>query len=226
MDELEVRKLFARVQAVIDGSHIVYTSGKHGPSYVNKDAMYPHTTATSRLCRELATRFADDGVEVVVAPAIGAVILSQHTAFHLTSTSTIEVLGVYAEKETVPIADPEGLGRKCYAETGAFALYRGYDKFVIGKRVLIVEDVLTTGGSVRKVVDVVRKAGGTVVGVGALCNRGGITEHDIGDVPKLVSLMNVRLEAWDEADCVLCLQKVPMNTEVGKGKEFLAKNQK
>jgi len=98
MNEQEVLAILGKVGAIITKSHIVYTSGKHGRTYVNKDALYPHTAETSRLCRTIAERFASDGVEVVIAPAIGGVILSQWTAYHLTEIAGYEVLGTYAEK--------------------------------------------------------------------------------------------------------------------------------
>lgn len=209
MKEQEVLEILARVGAVITDSHIVYTSGKHGSAYVNKDAIYPHTDETSQLCFAFVQHFAGDKVEAVIAPAIGGVILSQWTAFHFSQALDTqgEVLGVYAEKD----------------ENGEFVIKRGYDKLIKGKRVLVVEDVLTTGGSVKKVVEATRAVGGIVIGVGALCNRGGITVADIGNPPKLFALVDVKLDAWDEADCPLCQQGVPINTEVGKGREYLAR---
>ena len=208
MDEREVLEVLGQVGAVITGSHIVYKSGKHGTAYVNKDAIYPHTVATSRLCRAIADQFVRDNVEVVIAPAIGGVILSQWVAHHLTEMSGHEVFGVYAEK----------------VEGGdTFAIRREYDKLVSGRRVLVVEDVLTTGGSARKVVEAAREAGGNVVGLGVLCNRGAITLEDVANPPKLFALVNVTLDAWDEADCPLCAKNVPVNTSVGHGREFLAR---
>ena len=208
MNEQEVLRVLGKVGLVIANSHIVYTSGKHGTAYVNKDAVYPHTKETSDLCRAIAQQFANDGVEVVIAPAIGGVILSQWTANHLTELTGSEVLGVYAEK----------------ADSGdAFIIKRNYDKIVAGKNVLVVEDVLTTGGSAKKVVEATRAIGGKVIGLGVLCNRGGITTQDVADVPELFALANVKLDAWDEADCPLCAQSVPINTDVGKGREYLAR---
>ncbi len=212
MNTQEVLQLLGKVGAVITKSHIVYTSGKHGTAYVNKDAVYPHTLDTSRLCAEIAESFRGDMVEVVIAPAIGGVILSQWTAHHFTlmDRQNREVLGVYAEK----------------SEGGdAFVIKRGYDKLIAGKRVLVVEDVLTTGGSAKKVIEAVRAIGGNVVGLGVLCNRGGIMPQDVADPPKLTALVNVTLDAWDEADCPLCAENVPINTDVGKGREFLARKQ-
>lgn len=224
MIEQEVLQILGKVGAVITNSHIVYTSGKHGSAYVNKDALYPYTAAASRLCHEIAERFKNDEVKAVIAPAIGGVILSQWTAQHLTyMMGSYKVFGVYAEKEVLAIPDPENKDRKCYTETGNFVIKRGYNKLIIGKRVLVVEDVLTTGGSAKKVIEAVRAIGGTVVGLGVLCNRGGIAPQDVADVPKLTALVNMQLDAWDEADCPLCARNVPINTDVGKGREFLAR---
>ncbi len=228
MNEQEVLQVLAKVGAVIAGSHIVYTSGKHGTAYVNKDAVYPHTVETSRLCYAIAERFADDNVEVVIAPAVGGVILSQWVAYNLRMMSSREVLGVYAEKSAVVSEKQEGPTTVLVLTTKPeenFRILRGYDKLVAGARVLVVEDVLTTGGSVKKVVEATRAIGGTVIGVGALCNRGNVTVADIGDVPKLTALVNIKLDAWDEKDCPLCAKGVPVNTDVGKGREFLARKQ-
>lgn len=210
MTEKKVLQILGEVGAVITDSHIVYTSGKHGTAYVNKDAVYPHTVQTSRLCRAIAKEFIHDNVEVVIAPAIGGVILSQWAAYHLTQIIGREVLGVYAEK----------------SENGeVFIIKRGYDRLIVGKNVLVVEDVLTTGGSVKKVIETVRILGGKVVGLGVLCNRGGITPQDVSDVPKLTALVNVKLDAWGGADCPLCKENIPINIDVGKGREFLAQQE-
>ena len=206
MDEQEVLKILGKVNAVVTDSHIVYTSGKHGTAYINKDAVYPHTKETSQLCRAIAERFADSGVEVVIARSIGGVILSQWVAHHLTDITGREVLGVYSEKDG-----------------DSFVIKRGYDKIVQGKKVLVVEDVLTTGGSAKKVIEATRALGGDVVGLGVLCNRGGITPQDVENPPKLFSLINVKFDTWDEAECPMCSKGVLINTDVGKGREFLAR---
>jgi orotate phosphoribosyltransferase len=98
---------------------------------------------------------------------------------------------------------------------------RGYDKFLPGRKVLIVEDVLTTGGSVRKVIELAKNLKAHVAGVGALCNRGGITQESL-QVPLFFPLLTVDLASWSAEECPLCKKGVPINTQVGKGKEFLA----
>jgi orotate phosphoribosyltransferase len=110
------------------------------------------------------------------------------------------VLGVYAEKQ--------GDG---------FVIRRGYDQLGRSKKILVVEDILNTGGSVRKVVDAVRALPADVVGVAALCNRGGVKSKDLGNVPQVFALMDISLEAWEPEDCPLCKKGMPINTQVGKG---------
>ncbi len=200
-----VKEILEQTTAIVTSSHIVYTSGRHGESYINKDAVYPHTQETSELCQMIAENFADQDVQVVVGPALGGIILSQWTAFHLSRITDKEVLGVYAEKQ----AD------------GTLALTRGYANLVAKKRILVVEDVLTTGGSVKKVLEALKSLDAYVIGVGALCNRGGVTPEQIG-ATRLDTLINVVMKDWAASECPLCDSGVPINTTVGKGKEFLA----
>jgi len=210
MDSKDVLEILRNCGALITDSHIVYTSGRHGDTYINKDAIYPHTAVTSKLCKEIAEWFEDFGCEIVVAPAIGGVILSQWTAYHLNAPTSVnrvgEVLGIYAEKSD---------------DGQTFEFHRSYDKLIPGKKVLVVEDVLTTGGSVQKVVEAVRRLNGKVEGVGAICNRGGVTRKDIGDVPELYALLDINLDSFPEAECPLCAKHIPINIEVGKGREYL-----
>ncbi|MCX6813731.1 MAG: phosphoribosyltransferase family protein [Candidatus Azambacteria bacterium] len=210
MDDQKVLQILGKVGAVITNSHVVYPSGKHGTTYVNKDTLYAHPLETSKLCREMALRWLEEGessnrsVDVVIAPAIGGVILSQWTAYHLSEITGREIFGVYAEK----------------VENGdAFVIKRGYDKIVAGKNVLVVKDVLTIGGSAKKVIEAVRALGGNIIGLGVLCNCEGVTPHDVADPPKLFAL--VKLDAWDEDECKRtgpCSRGVPINTDVGRGK--------
>lgn len=210
MSEQDVLQILGRIGAIISNSHIVYTSGKHGTAYVDKDRIYPHPKQTSFLCRLIADQFGVLGTipDAVVAPEKGGIILSQWVAHHLSKFFSKEVLAYYAEK----------------TDDGGFVIRRGgAAEMIPGKKVLVVEDVLTTGGSARKVVEVTRAMGGDVIGLGVICNRGGVTRQDVGDPPKLFALVNVKLDAWDEADCPLCAKGVVINTDVGKGREFLAR---
>ena len=207
MSEQMVLKIFEDVGAILKGGHFVYTSGKHGSVYVNKDAIYPFNRKTSFLGSLIAKNFFDDDIQTVIGPEKGAIILSQSVGYHLSQALFVDVFSVYAEKDG----------------NGGFEIRRGYDRFVEEKNVLVVEDILNTGGSVKKTIKAVRKIGGNVVGVGCLWNRGGITSESI-DVPKLISLTNLKFDAWNEKECPLCEKGIPISTEVGKGEEFLVRN--
>jgi orotate phosphoribosyltransferase len=101
-------------------------------------------------------------------------------------------------------------------------LKRGYERRLEGKRVLIVEDILTTGNSARHAVEAARKAGGVVDIVAAICNGGELTAEQLG-VSHLVSLLNFKRNTFPGNNCPLCNSGIPINTTVGHGKEFLEK---
>lgn len=199
-----VSRILGDVGAVITNTHVVYTSGMHGSEYVNKDAIYPFTRRIANLCGMIAEHFVESKIEAVIGPALGGIILSQRVADRLTAIYGDEVLAVYAEKDK-----------------DDFVIKRGYDRLLDGKVTLVVEDVLTTGDSARKVVVAARKAGAKIVGVGALCNRGGVTVQDLG-VGELHALLNVSMKAYVRAECPMCQAGVPINKDVGKGREYLA----
>ena len=203
MTEQEVLEALEKTGAVLTNSHFVYASGEHGPDYVNKDALYPHTEMASRIGLAIAERFVNQDIDVVVGPEKGGIILSQWVAYHLSQLTERKVLSVYAEKG---------------AEDN-FVLKRGYDKLIYGKKVLVVEDVLTTGGSGRQVVAAVRACGGKVEACHAICNRGGVKVTDIG-VP-VYALVDISLDTYEEESCPLCTKGKPLVLNIGKGLEFL-----
>lgn len=188
----------------------MYTSGKHGSVYVNKDALYPYTEMTSAVGRLFAEKYKDAGVEVVVGPMLGGIILSQWTAHHLSKLTGREVLSVYTEKDE---------------QQNQIFSRRRYDRHVQGKKTLIVEDITNTGGSAKKVVDAVKSAGGDIVALCVMINRNpAITSATMG--APFETLGVIEAEAFDATACPLCKKGVPINTEVGHGKAFMAKQGK
>lgn len=202
--------ILKRVRAVLINDHFVYTSGKHGSVYINKDALYPHTRETSEIGKMFAEKFKDKNIEVVAAPALGGIILSQWTAYHLSQLTGKEVLGVYTEKT------PD--------KNQIFT--RGYDKLVKGKNVLIIEDLTTTGGSVKKVVNSVKEVGGKIVAVCVMVNRDpkNVTSQVVG--APFSALGTLPAEAYDENKCPLCKKGIPINTSVGHGRKYLTVQKK
>lgn len=202
-----VVEILKEIGAIVTNSHFVYTSGRHGSVYIRKDMLYPHTQQTSDVCLLFAEQAKNEDIDVVVGPSIGGIILSQWTAYHLSKLKRKEILGVFTEKD----------------EDGNQVFKREYDLLVKGKNILVVEDLTTTGGSVRKVVDSVHAAGGSVKRVSVMVNRDPdlVTEKTVG--APLSSLGIVKADSYDESDCPLCKQGVPVNTAVGHGKKYLEK---
>ncbi|MBP9757272.1 MAG: phosphoribosyltransferase [Candidatus Pacebacteria bacterium] len=205
MDEAGVLDILQKVGAFRAG-HFVGVSGLHLDTYVNKNAMYPYTREMSKLCLEIANRFKGRNIEAVVGPATGGIILSQWVAYHLSELEGREVYSVYSDK------DADG-----------FVIKRGYNELIKGKNILVVEDLVTTGGSLRKVIDVARTEGANIIAAVAICNRGAVTREMAGNPPEFMSMLTVELDQWPEGECDLCKRNIPINTDVGHGKDYLAK---
>jgi len=212
----KVLKILEEVDAMLLNDHLVLTSGKHSSAYIRKDKLYPHTTVTSDVCSLIAEDMKDKNIDIVVGPALGGIVLSQWTAYHLTKKTGREVLSVFSEKhyDDKQIYDRPQM------------LKRGYDQLVKGKRVLIVEDLTATGASVKKVVDKVKEAGGEVVCVYVLLNRNPEEVNSEFMGAPFESLAVYEVEAYEPKNCPLCKKGVPINTEIGHGKEFLEKQKK
>jgi len=206
--EVRVKQILSEKNAIITNSHVVYTSGEHGSAYINKDAIYPHPNEIGEICEMFAEEFKDKNVEVVAGPAVGGVILESLTAQYLTRITGKTIKGVYAEKQ------PDG----------SFIFGRGYADFIVGKNVLVTEDILTTGGSVAEVIRAINKLEGRVVGLSVIADRREDKTKDIEGV-KPTALVKIDMEKYKPEACTLCETGVPINTQVGKGKKYLAEKQ-
>jgi orotate phosphoribosyltransferase len=191
--------------ALLTDGHFAYVSGEHGSGWIDKDAVYVHTERTSELGRLLAEAWAGLGAEVVCGPATGGLIMAQWTAHHLGA------LAVFGEH-------PKGFHE---GDARPFALQRHYERVVPRRRVLVVDDVVNTGYSLRGTAAAVRDAGGEVVGAGAVVNRGGATAAALG-VPELRYLLDHPLDSWPADECPLCRDGAPVNTEYAHGRDFVA----
>ncbi len=201
----KVVDILKKVNAVITDSHIVLTSGRHSDAYINPDALLPHPLEVTEIAELFAQKFQHEEIDVVVGPAIGGIVLSTWVAYHLTKLKGKEVLGLFTEKTV----------------DNNQVVERGFDKFIKGKKVLIVEDITATGGSVKKVVDRIRETGGEVAAVSVIVNRDikNVTETVVG--APFSWLDEIAIESFEEKDCPMCKAKKPINTTVGHGKEYL-----
>ena len=158
--------------------HFRLSSGRHSDLFVQKFRVLEDPVLAAGLGSRLAGHF-EGAFDVVAAPAVGAIVLGFS-------------VGLAAEKRVI------------FAERveGDMAFRRGFE-LAKGERVLVVEDVITTGGSAREVVELVEEAGGEVVGVAALIDRGDPSRPPELGAP-LTSLARLTIDSWDEAECPLC----------------------
>lgn len=175
------------VGAILDG-HFLLTSGKHSPAFVQCSQILQHPAEASALGATLAQRFADLGVTVVVGPAMGGVLLAHEVA------RALGVRGAFTEKQN-----------------GAQVFRRGFH-LTPDDRVLLVEDVLTTGGSVLRSAAAVRATGALVVGVGLIIDRtAGKAAEALGFGPevRVESLALLDAPAFLADQCPLCRDGAP-----------------
>ena len=173
-------ELLAERGAVLAG-HFLLTSGKHSDIYVEKARMLEDPALVLRFADEMASWH--DGVEAVVSPAVGAIPLG----FAVALAGGARFL--FAERED-----------------GAMALRRGF-RLRPGERVLVVEDVVTTGGSATEVWDLIRADGAEPLGVAALVDR------SVGDLPfPLRALVQVEAGVYEPDHCPLCADGVPIES--------------
>ena len=195
--------------ALLEGDHFVYISGQHGSGWIDKDAVYPHTERTSALGALIAQAVAGERIEVVCGPATGGLILAQWVAHHLGA------LAVFGEHGEITKDEHHAEGKR------PFVIKRGYDRLVSERRVLVVDDVVNTGFSIRGTIEAVRSYGGIVDIAASVCNRGALAPERIG-VTRLIDLTDIELDSWAREQCPLCREGMPVNTAYAHGADFVA----
>lgn len=209
----ETLEILLECNAVLKDDHFVYVSGDHGSGWINKDVIFPDPKRVRRLSELLADAIVDIEFDVICGPATGGLILSQSIA------SILGVTSVFAEHDPSWKKDSDGGLR------APFILKRGYDKLVSNRRVIVVDDIVNVGFSVLSTANAVSRAGGEVVAVATLVNRGNIDTSKL-ETNELIYLLEYDIPAWPESKCELCRDGIPINTEYGHGQDFLLKKKK
>ena len=200
------RSMLEDCSALIVDDHFVYASGHHGPGWIAKDVINMDPTRPYALGCMLAEAIEESGCapDLICGPAIGGVISAQYTALAL------GVECVFADR--VRIDDSE-----------EFCLKRRYDEAVSGRRVLIVDDVINTGHSIKLVRSALEAAGGEVIAVAAWISRGNVGAKSFG-VDTFVYLDEVHLPSHPAETCELCARSVPINKHYAHGADFIVRN--
>jgi orotate phosphoribosyltransferase len=162
--------------------HFLLSSGQHSNRYIQCAQALMVPRYAEALGKSLAAHFSEANIDTVVGPALGGIIIAYEVA------RALGVKAIFTEREQ-----------------GRMVLRRGF-KIAPGERVLVVEDVLTTGGSVREVMAVVSEAGGTIAGVGALVNR---NPENLALSVSLAALLTIAVTSFDPEKCPLCKEGIP-----------------
>lgn len=189
MTQEEILHLF-RETGVWQEGHFLLSSGNHSRAYLQCALVLQYPQHAERLVRPLAEAFRDAGVDVVAAPAMGGILVGYELA------RALGVRAIFAEREE-----------------GRLRFRRGL-RVEAGERALVAEDVVTTGGSVKEVLERVVEAGGVPVGVAALVDRsGGQVEFGV----PFRALIALTLEHYPPEACPLCRQGLPITKPGSRG---------
>ncbi len=179
-----VEEIFRDTGAYLDG-HFLLHSGRHSPRYLEKFQVLQWPRRTERLCAAIALAAHALRPETVAGPTTGGIIVAHEVARQLGTRA------VYAER----------------AETGGRELRRGFE-LRRGERVLVVDDIMSTGGSVRETIEAIERSGGEVVGVAVLADRSD-GRATFGAIP-LIALWQVSIPTFAPEECRQCAQGAPL----------------
>lgn len=180
----EVMKKFKDAGAIQKG-HFKLTSGVHSDTYIQCAQVMQHPEFMHNLCSELGKKFRGDDIDVIVGPAIGGIIMAHVMARVLGPW----VRAIFTERENEKMT-----------------LRRSFE-IKEGEKVLVVEDVTTTGSSVREVIDIVKSRKGKVVGVGVLIDRSG---GKVNFGVKTEKLLTIDIKTYLPEECPLCRKGIPV----------------
>ncbi len=177
----EYLDIFRKSKALLDG-HFLLTSGKHSAQYMQCAQVLQYPDRAAILAEGLAAAFKDQEIQTVIGPATGGILVAHEVA------KALGVRALFTEREN-----------------GVMRLRRGFT-LSPGERVLVVEDVITTGGSVREVLAVLQEFEAIPVGVGVLVDRtGGVVDFGLPQT----SIIQLNIQAYEAQECPLCAQGIP-----------------
>lgn len=210
-DNLSLEKEFEKTGGVIRASHLVLSGGRHSAVYLNADRVFPDVYRMKRFYQHWKGHFFDgkdvERPEVVVGPATGGVYLVGGFSQYLVA-SNLSIQIAWADKD----------GKEFVLERSRFTAV------VANKRVLVLEDVITSSASTMKTIAAVRAAGGIVVGVACMANRrASVTAKTLG-VPDLKVCWQLDVSDYSADACLFCAGSRPIVTNIGHGAKYALKH--
>lgn len=183
MSTSELLDIFKSTGALLDG-HFRLTSGRHSNTYFQCAKVLQHPEHLGTVCSMIARHFSGKGVETVISPAIGGIVVGTEVG------RQIGVKTIFAERKD-----------------GAMTIRRGFT-LEPNERVLVIEDVITTGGSVAEVIALVKEAGATLVGVGSVVDR---SNGRVRLADDQISVLSMEVISYTPEECPLCKENVPID---------------
>jgi orotate phosphoribosyltransferase len=186
MKQDEVLSIFKETGALLDG-HFRLSSGLHSNQYFQCAKVLQYPRHGGALCEEIAGAFSDTPIDLVIAPALGGIVVGQEVGRQLARRT------IFAERKG-----------------GAMELRRGFS-IRPGESVLVCEDVVTTGGSVLEVFEIVGAMGGKVAGVGFIVDRsGGSVRFPLVDDARQFAVLTMDVVTFPPEQCPLCAEGIPL----------------
>ncbi len=183
MSTSDLLDVFKKTEALLEG-HFKLTSGRHSNTYFQCAKLLQHPEHLASVCNRIALHFSNKGVETVISPAIGGIVVGTEVGRQL------GVKTIFAERKD-----------------GIMTIRRGFC-LAPGERVLVIEDVITTGGSVAEVIALIKSAGATLVGVGSVVDR---SNGRVRLADDQYSVLAMEVVSHEPEACPLCTEGVPID---------------
>jgi orotate phosphoribosyltransferase len=198
MTKEEILAIFKTSGALLEG-HFQLTSGLHSPQYFQCAKVLQYPEYATAICEMIARHYREAKIDIVIAPALGGIIVAQEVGRILNTidkTRTRQLKILFTERKD-----------------NTMQLRRGFEIYP-GERVLACEDVITTGGSVSEVIEIVRRLGGDVAGVGAIVDRSG---GKVNFNNTLYGAMAMDVITYKPESCPLCAKGIPIDKPGSRG---------
>lgn len=204
----KTRKILTDSKAFVEGGHFICASGRHADFYVNKDALYTYPKKLDDICVMLTDLAISTftNFDIILAPAVAGTVLGQNIAYNISLEHNKNIRFAYADKQH-----------------NTRTIRRGYQDLIKNKRVLLVDDIVSTGNTLIYMAEAVTNLGGIPVGAVAICDRGKVrsikykrADKEIFSELTIAALVELDLQTFPKDNCPLCKSGRPLDTTLGE----------